>query len=134
MKKPVSYSSVKPSNLYNKLQLILQDMITIRKILYSFLLIAFALSPIFAKPADIQATRTFLKPFQTFGSTSRPTRAEEYLSPSGHFLIHYDNSGYNEVPQDYIYNDSIPDFVIKAAEYLDRSFSELHDSLGYNIP
>jgi hypothetical protein len=109
-------------------------MMMIRKILYSFLLIAFAINPIFAKPADIQATRTFLKPFQTFGNTSRPTRAEEYLSPSGHFIIHYDNSGYNEVPQDFTYNDSIPDFVIKAAEYLDGSFSELHDSLGYNIP
>ena len=109
MKKPVSYSSVKPLNPYNKLQLILHDMMTIRKILYSFLLIAFAINPIFAKPADIQAARTFLKPFQTFGNTSRPIRAEEYLSPSGHFLIHYDNSGYNEVPQDFTYNDSIPD-------------------------
>ncbi len=107
---------------------------TIKKIFYLFLLIALALNPIFAKPANNQATRTFLKPFQTFGSTSRPTRVEEYLSPGGHFLIHYDNSGYDEVPQDYTYNDSIPDFVIKAAEYLDRSFSELHDSLGYNIP
>ena len=109
-------------------------MMTIRKILYSFLLIAFALNPMFAKPADNQAARTFLKPFQTFGSTSRPTRVEEYLSPSGHFLIHYDNSGYNEVPQDFTFNDSIPDFMIKAAEFLDNSFSELHDSLGYKIP
>jgi len=109
-------------------------MTTIRKILYFSLLIAFAFNLLFAKPADIQATRTFLKPFPTLVSTSRPTRAEEYLSPGGHFIIHYDNSGYNEVPQDFTYNDSIPDFVIKAGEYLDASFSELHDSLGFNIP
>lgn len=107
---------------------------TIRKILSCFFLIALALNPIFAKPANNQAARTFLKPYQTFGNTSRPTRVEEYLSPGGHFLIHYDNSGYNEVPQDFNYNDSIPDFVIKAAEYLDASFSELHDSLGFQIP
>jgi len=109
-------------------------MMTIKKILCTFLLIAFALNPIFAKPADIQAARTFLKPFQTFGNTSRPTRAEEYLSPGGHFLIHYDNSGYKAVPQDYTFIDTIPDFVIKAAEYLDESYSTLYDTLGFNIP
>jgi hypothetical protein len=109
-------------------------MLPIKKILSIALLIVFALIPAFAKPADIQAARTFLKPFQTFGSTSRPSRTEEYLSPGGHFLIHYDNSGYHEVPQNYTYSDSIPDFVIKAAEYLDLSYSSLHDSLGFNTP
>lgn len=110
-------------------------MTTIRKkLLYLFLGI-FALTAAYAKPVNNQmALNDLRKPFKTLAPTSRPIRAEEYLSPDGHFLIHYDNSGYNEVPQDFTYNDSIPDFVIKAAEYLDGSFTELHDSLGYNIP
>ncbi|MEA2077607.1 MAG: T9SS type A sorting domain-containing protein [Candidatus Marinimicrobia bacterium] len=109
-------------------------MTLIRKILFITLLIAFALTPVFAKPADRQAVRTFLKPFQTFTTTSRPTRAEQYLSPGGRFLIHYDNSGYNKVPQDYTYNDSIPDFVIMAAVYLDESYKALKDTLGFKAP
>ena len=108
---------------------------TIKKILYAFLLIAFAINPMFAKPADNHfATSDLKKAIKAFTTNPRPSRYNHYLTPRGHFIIHYDNSGYFAVPQDYTLNDSIPDFVIKAAEYLDESFTTLHDSLGFDAP
>ncbi|MBN2780409.1 MAG: hypothetical protein JXR21_00415, partial [Candidatus Marinimicrobia bacterium] len=92
------------------------------------------MSEAYAKPADISEANSFLKPFSFLGTSARPVRSEHYLSPGGHFMIHYDNSGYDAVPQNYTYHDTVPDFVFKAAEYLDASYRMLHDSLGFSTP
>ncbi|MCF7833539.1 MAG: hypothetical protein K9N05_08210, partial [Candidatus Marinimicrobia bacterium] len=145
MKRAKYFSSQKPSNLYNNSLSIYSHMISIKKFFIFMLLIAFALTQAFAESADIpllegkpanhqSAERVLLKTFQTLGTTSRPSRIEQYLSPAGHFIIHYDNSGDNEVPQKFTFNDSIPDFVFMAAEYLDESFITLRDSLNFSSP
>jgi hypothetical protein len=105
------------------------------KITFIIFMIAVASSTVFAKPVNQNmALGDLRKPFNTMATTSRPLRDNHYLTPGGHFIIHYDNSGYDAVPQDFTFNDTIPDFVIKAGEYLDESFSTLHDSLGYDTP
>ena len=97
--------------------------------------ITFAFTMVFAKPVHHDMALTDLKkPFMSSAMASRPIRNNHYPTPGGHFIIHYDNSGYHAVPQDYTYNDSIPDFVFKAAEYLDESYAMLHDSLNYDAP
>ena len=99
------------------------------------MMIAFAFTWAFAKPVNHDMALTDLKkPFSLSAAASRPLRDHHYPTPGGHFIIHYNNSGYHAVPQDYTYNDSLPDFVFKAAQYLDDSFSMLHDTLGYDIP
>jgi len=105
----------------------------VRKTFILLFLTAIAFSQVFVKPADIHESNAFHKPFETLIKTSRPSRTNQYLTPGGHFIIHYDNSGFNEVPQDYTYNDSIPDFVYKAAEYLDASYDTLR-ALGFDAP
>ena len=105
----------------------------VRKSLILLFLTATAFSQVFVKPADIHESKAFHKPFETLVKTSRPSRENQYLSPGGHFIIHYDNSGFNQVPQDYTYNDSIPDFILKAAEYLDASYDTLR-ALGFDVP
>lgn len=127
---------------------------TIKHILIILVMISMALTPVFGKIADSYffagkpahgnlkngepihelATHTFMKPFQFSAPLSRPIRAFHFTSPSGHFIIHYDNDSFNAVPQNYTYNDSIPDFVYKAAEYLDESYLTLRDTLSYIPP
>jgi len=99
------------------------------------LMFAFAFTSAIAKPVrHDMALSDLKKPFSTLTRTSRPPRDHHIATPGGHFIIHYNNSGLHAVPQDYTLNDSIPDFVFKAAEYLDESYSMLHDSLGYDHP
>lgn len=100
--------------------------------------------PILGKAADNKLKQTepiysikeqmLMKPYQFMAPLSRPVRDFHYTTPTGYFIIHYDNTGYNAVPQDYNYNDSIPDFVFKAAEYLDESYLALRDTLHFNAP
>lgn len=102
---------------------------------YIMMMLALAFTSVFAKPVNHDMALTDLKkPFSLSATTSRPLRDHHYPTPGGHFIIHYNNGGYHAVPQDYTFNDSLPDFVFKAAEYLDASFSMLHDILGYDIP
>ncbi len=87
-----------------------------------------------AKPADIRQAEPFKKPFSTAAPLARPVRDLSYLSGNGHFLIHYDTSGYHAVPPEYTASDSVPDFVVFAAQYLEDSYGVLHDSLGFKLP
>ncbi len=77
-------------------------------------------------------TGSFLKPFQT--AISRPLRDTSYVSLGGHFIIHYDNNGRDAVPQSYIFDPLVPDFVYSAAQYLEASYSVLRDSLEFDTP
>ncbi len=60
--------------------------------------------------------------------------AETYLSPSGHFLVHYDTDGFDAVPA-YDRNENLlPDYVEFVANAFDRAWAVEIDSLGFAIP
>ena len=59
---------------------------------------------------------------------------ETYLSPSGHFLIYYETSGIDAIP-DYDRNsDGTPDYLEFVAKAFDRAWEVEVDSLGFNPP
>ena len=57
-----------------------------------------------------------------------------YLSPSGHFLISYDTTGLDAVPDYDRNNDGFPDFVDFVAESFDHAWEIEIDSLGFRPP
>jgi hypothetical protein len=64
----------------------------------------------------------------------RPDRKFNYLSPSGHFLIHYDTTGYNAVsPIDEGHN-GIPDYIDSVAFYFDLVWEVEINEIGYIEP
>lgn len=87
-----------------------------------------------AKPADIVNAVDFPKAFAQAQPSVRPSRSLTYLSPGGHFMVHYDTSGYHAVAADYNYHPTVPDYVYCAAQYLEDSYDMLHDSLGFSPP
>ncbi len=88
----------------------------------------------FAKPADRQVVKSSLETMGLAKQNSRPERNFQYRTPEGYFIIHYDTTGIHAVPMDFNHNDSLPDFVVKAAEYLDASYNTLHRELGFSTP
>lgn len=59
---------------------------------------------------------------------------ETYLSPSGHFLIYYETSGIDAIP-DYDRNsDGTPDYLEFVAKAFDRAWEVEIDSLGFTPP
>lgn len=103
-------------------------------LLFITLLYIFFPDFIHAKPADIVPAADFPKAFTCAQPNVRPSRSLNYLSPGGHFIIHYDTSGYHSVAADYNYHPTIPDYIFLAAEYLEDSYDMLHDSLGFSLP
>ena len=56
------------------------------------------------------------------------------LSPSGHFMLHWNNTGPDAVPQEDISGSGIPDFIDSAAVIFDRVWHTEVDELGYQAP
>jgi hypothetical protein len=59
---------------------------------------------------------------------------ETYLSPSGHFLIHYETSGSNAIPSYDRDGNGTPDYLEFVARSFDRAWEVEIDSLEFNIP
>lgn len=59
---------------------------------------------------------------------------ETYLSPSGHFLIYYETSGIDAIPDYDRNNDGTPDYLEFVAKAFDRAWEVEIDSLGFNPP
>jgi hypothetical protein len=59
---------------------------------------------------------------------------ETYLSPSGHFLIHYETSGSNAIPSYDRDGNGTPDYLEFVAKSFDRAWEVEIDSLEFNIP
>lgn len=57
----------------------------------------------------------------------------EYVSPSGYFRLHYNISGTHAVPVLDADSDGVPDYVERAAAYMDSS-KDVHDVQGYLMP
>ncbi|MGF1671126.1 MAG: T9SS type A sorting domain-containing protein [Balneolaceae bacterium] len=65
-------------------------------------------------------------------TTAQLTSAsEEYLSPSGNFILRYETSGEHAVPPDDSNNSGIPDFVELAAHAADSSYRYQVEQLGF---
>ena len=59
----------------------------------------------------------------------RPETQAFYVTPEGHFKIHYDTTGVHAIPR-----DSIPDWIEYTGKAYERGWTLLIDSLGYNTP
>ena len=64
----------------------------------------------------------------------RPSRQQQYRSPAGHFLLHYDTSGSEAVPAEDADGNGIPDYIDLAATILDSTWLLEIDGLGYDPP
>lgn len=57
-----------------------------------------------------------------------------YMSPSGHFKIHYNNTGYNAIPSYDRNQNGTPDYLEFVAKSFDRAWQIEIDSLGFKPP
>ncbi len=57
-----------------------------------------------------------------------------YMSPSGHFKIHYNNTGYNAIPSYDRNQNNTPDYLEFVAKSFDRAWQIEIDSLGFKPP
>jgi len=63
-----------------------------------------------------------------------PTRQVAITSPDGHFVLHYDTTGYNAVPLEDISGNGIPDYIDSAAVYCDHVWEVEINQLGFQAP
>lgn len=77
----------------------------------------------------LPATQALLKPF-----LGRPILSQSYISPSGRFKIHYENSGTSAVDQTDANKNGLSDFVEEAGQSLDYAYRLLVDTLRYTPP
>lgn len=65
---------------------------------------------------------------------SEPQRAFSIVSPSGHFILHYDTSGIHAVdPADFSGN-GVPDYIDSAAVIFDHVWQVEIEQLGFKVP
>jgi len=61
-------------------------------------------------------------------------RSERIITPSGHYMLHWDNAGPNAVPQADQSGNGIPDYIDSAAVVFDMVWQTEIDHMGYPIP
>ena len=61
-------------------------------------------------------------------------RSEAIVTPSGHFMLHWDNTGFNAVPQADISGNGIPDYIDSAMVIFDQVWETEITYLGYPPP
>lgn len=75
---------------------------------------------------------------QTFakqnGFAKRPTRQDSTLSPGGHFMLHFNWTGGDSVPNTDITHNGIPDFVDSAGVYLEKAWDVEIEQLKFHPP
>ncbi|MCH7494939.1 MAG: T9SS type A sorting domain-containing protein [Candidatus Marinimicrobia bacterium] len=64
----------------------------------------------------------------------RPVTQAFYVTPEGHFKIHYDTTGVHAVQVERLLGESVPDWIYYTGKAYERSWSLLTDSLGYISP
>jgi len=65
---------------------------------------------------------------------NEPLRQDSVLSPSGHFMLHYDTVGTNAVPTEDLSQNGIPDYVDSAMAILDHVWDVEIGQLGFQPP
>ncbi len=63
-----------------------------------------------------------------------PVRQDSLISPSGHFMLHYDTSGYHAVPSPDSSGNGVPDYIDSAAVILDHVRQVEVDEMGFQAP
>ncbi len=61
-------------------------------------------------------------------------RSEKLITPSGHFMLHWDNSGIDAVPQTDLSGNGIPDYIDSAAVIFDLVWDTEINQMGYPAP
>ena len=64
----------------------------------------------------------------------RPVRQDSVLSPGGHFMLHFNWTGQDSVPNVDIGNNGVPDFVDSAGVYLEKTWDVEITQLGFHRP
>ncbi len=70
----------------------------------------------------------------TYLSNSTRDLRSIYLTPGGHFSIDYLTTGTNAVPSADTDTSGVPDYVERAAEFLDLTWTQELDSAGFGAP
>lgn len=78
---------------------------------------------------------SFPELFSTQTTATRPDNLPyEYISPEGQFKLHYTLEGYDAVSSESTNPDNVPDWIYYAAQYADRAYYVLMDSIGFEPP
>ena len=110
------------------------------KLLFSVLIITssfiFAKIPTAAEMTAAQAVKNSFQPRQLFKVTyGRPDQLPNtYISQEGHFKLHYTTEGTDAVPTESTNPDNVPDWIYYAAQYAERAWFVLIDSIGFDVP
>ncbi|RLD17134.1 hypothetical protein DRI50_00145 [candidate division KSB1 bacterium] len=64
----------------------------------------------------------------------KPKRQYAVVSPSGHFTLHYDLTGYNKVPAKDSLKNGIPDYIDSAAVILEHVWDVEINQMGFRPP
>ena len=63
-----------------------------------------------------------------------PARQDSLISPSGHFMLHYDRNGDHAVPSADSSGNGVPDYIDSAAVILDHVWHVEVDEMGFQAP
>jgi hypothetical protein len=64
----------------------------------------------------------------------RPERQDSVLSPNGHFLMHFNHTGFDSVPAQDTEGNGVPDYVDSAGVYLEKVWDKEINELGFYPP
>ncbi len=71
----------------------------------------------------------------TKATAGRPGHLSQvYISHNGHFKLHYTTDGNDAVPTESTNPDGVPDWIYYAAQYAERAWFVLIDSIGFDMP
>jgi len=88
---------------------------------------AFGVRQAWSRLTAVQRDR--LRPVAT-----RPRLPFSYVSPDGLFRVHYDTSGVHAVLIEDLNGSGVPDYIERAAEYLDLAYDVQIRQMGFRVP
>ena len=125
----------------NKLKKIFSSKFIFKLIILLLILINFNNSQNISIPKSIWKTSAAVRNINNFAislklykTTYRPDNEEIFVSENNLFKLHFDNSGNDSIAQIYTLNASIPDYIIRASQYLEASYFYLKDTLDFLTP
>jgi len=104
--------------------------------MFLFLTISYAEMPVRNDIAELGSIKNSFSNFYTLHKTTtfRPSQPQTYISTEGHFKIHYSTTGNDAVPTEITNSDGVPDWIYYAAQYAERAYFVLVDSMGFDAP
>ena len=125
----------------NKLKKIFSSKFIFKLIILLLIFINFNNSQNISTPKSIWKTSAAVRDINNFAislklykTTYRPDNEEIFVSENNLFKLHFDNSGNDSIAQVYTLNASIPDYIIRASQYLEASYFYLKDTLDFLVP